>query len=272
MMSVSTVRFELEDSLGRIVLASPPFNFVSAQFNSDLIAAVHDAADSDIHALLIHAEGPNFSVGGAVHEWPGKSYNWFRTFVSEVTSSYRAIESLRIPVVVALRGQTAGGGFELALAADFIVASENTVLWCVEINGAQVPLAGGYQRLASLIGPGAARRMVMLGEPTPIAQVPQVADFIVPDDKLDHTARELATRLSKGPTRAYAAAKSLLKAWWAGGIPAADTLMLDLSIDTYNTDDAQMAVRAGAAFYEALLRGDAPPNGDAGFRTEYTGR
>jgi hypothetical protein len=48
--------------------------------------------------------------------------------------------------------------------------------------------------------------------------------------------------------------------------------MLDLSIDTYNTDDAQMAVRAGAAFYEALLRGDAPPNGDAGFRTEYTGR
>jgi len=57
-----------------------------------------------------------------------------------------------------------------------------------------------------------------------------------------------------------------------GGIPAADTLMLDLSIDTYNTDDAQMAVRAGAAFYEALLRGDAPPNGDAGFRTEYTGR
>jgi enoyl-CoA hydratase/carnithine racemase len=114
--------------------------------------------------------------------------------------------------------------------------------------------------------------MVMLGEPTPIAQVPQVADFIVPDDKLDHTARELATRLSKGPTRAYAAAKSLLKAWSVGGIPAADKLMLDLSIDTYNTDDAQLAVSAGAAVYEALLRGDAPPTGDADFHTEYTGR
>lgn len=272
MTPVSAVRFEKEDSLGRIVLASPPFNFVSAQYNNDLIAAVHDAADSDIRALLIHAEGPNFSVGGAVHEWPGKSYNWFRTFVTEVTNSYRAIESMRIPVVVALRGQTTGAGFELALAADFIVASENTVLWCVEINSAQVPLAGGYQRLASLIGPGAARRMVMLGERTPITQVPQVADFIVPDDKLDDTARELATRLSKGPTRAYAAAKSLLKAWWVGGIPAADKLMLDLSIDTYNTDDAHKAISAGAAIYEALLRGNKPPHGDPDFHIEYTGR
>ena len=79
---MTAVRFEQDDSLGRIVLANPPFNFVSAQYNNDLIAAVHDAAESDIRALLIHAEGPNFSVGGAVHEWPGTTHNWFRTFVA----------------------------------------------------------------------------------------------------------------------------------------------------------------------------------------------
>jgi enoyl-CoA hydratase/carnithine racemase len=270
---VSAVRFEQDDSLGRIVLAKPPFNFVGAQYSSDLIAAVHDAAESDIRALLIHAEGPNFSVGGAVHEWPGKTYNWFRTFVAEVTSSYRAIEALRIPVVAAIRGQTTGGGLELALSADFIVASDNTVLWCVEITTAQVPLAGGYQRLASLIGPGAARRLVMLGAPTPVTQVPQVADFIVPDDQLDQAALDLATRLSQGPTRAYAAAKSILKAWWAGGIVAADKLMLDLSIDnTYNTEDARNGFSAGAAGVEALLRGEEPPNGDPGIPTKYVGR
>jgi hypothetical protein len=49
------------------------------------------------------------SEGGAVHEWPGKSYNWFRTFVAELTNSYRAIEARRIPVVVAVRGQTNAG-------------------------------------------------------------------------------------------------------------------------------------------------------------------
>ena len=93
-MSVSTVRFDQEDSLGRIVLASPPYNFVSAQYNADLITAVHEASDSEVRALLICAEGPNFSAGGAVHEWPDKTYRWFRTFVAEVTNSYRAIEAL----------------------------------------------------------------------------------------------------------------------------------------------------------------------------------
>lgn len=265
---MSVVRFEQDDALGRIVLASPPFNFVGEQFNKDLITAVHNAGESEIRALLISSEGPNFSVGGAVHEWRGKSYQWFRTFVAEVANSYRALEALRIPVVAAVRGQTSGGGFELALSADFIVASLNTVLWCVEINAGQVPMAGGYQRLASLIGPRAARRLVMLGEQTPITQVPEVADFVVPDDALDQHALELATRLSRGPTRAYGVAKSLLKAWWGGGMPAADKLMLDLAGDTWSTEDAQAAFMEGAAVYDTQLRGEGPPEGDTHSRTE----
>lgn len=269
---MSAVRFEQNDTLGRIILSNPPFNFVGAQYNKDLITAVHDASESDIRALLIQSEGPNFSVGGAVHEWTDMPYHWFRTFVAEVTASYRALEALRFPVVAAIRGQTTGGGLELALSADFIVASENTVLWCVEVNAAQIPLAGGYQRLASLIGPGPARRMVMLGERTPISAVPGIADHIVPDDELDKTAFELATRLSKGPTYAYAAAKSVLKAWWAGGIPEADNLMLDLAIDTYNTEDARMGFAAGARVYKALLRGQEPRPDDLDFSSvTYTG-
>jgi len=54
---------------------------------------VHEASDSDIRALLIQAEGPNFSVGGAADEWPDKSHSWFRTFIAEVTNRYRAIEA-----------------------------------------------------------------------------------------------------------------------------------------------------------------------------------
>lgn len=102
---MSVVRFDLVDTLGRITLTSPPYNYVSVQFNTDLAAAVHDASDSGIRALLVQAEGPNFSVGGAVDEWAGKSYRWFRTFIAEITSTYRAIEALEIPVVAAVRGQ-----------------------------------------------------------------------------------------------------------------------------------------------------------------------
>jgi len=112
----------------------------------------------------------------------------------------------------------------------------------------------------------------MLGEPTPVTQVPQVADFIVPDHQLDQAALDLATRLSQGPTRAYAAAKSILKAWWAGGIPAADKLMLDQSIDLYTTEDARNGLSAGAVAMEALVRGEEPPNGDPATHIKYVGR
>ena len=70
---MSVVRFDIVDTLGRITLTSPPYNFVSAQFNTDLAAAVHEASDSEIRALLIRAEGPNFSVGGAAHECPARA-------------------------------------------------------------------------------------------------------------------------------------------------------------------------------------------------------
>jgi len=262
---VSTVRFDIVDTLGRITLTSPPYNFVSAQFNTDLAAAVHEASGSEIRALLIQAEGPNFSVGGAKDEWPGKSHSWFRTFIAEVTNTYRAIEALQIPVVAAVRGKTGGGGLELALSADFIVVADNTVMWCAEVIMGQLPLAGGYQRLAGRIGPAAARRMVMLGEPTPVTTIPAVADYIVPDDQLDDTALRLATRLSQGPTRSYAAAKSVLKAWSTGGIAAADKLMLDLTIGLFHTDDFQQGLKDPQKGLDALLgalaRGEQPAIG-----------
>jgi enoyl-CoA hydratase/carnithine racemase len=266
---VSVVRFDIVDTLGRITLTNPPYNFVSAQFNTDLAVAVHDASDSEIRALLVRAEGPNFSVGGAADEWADKSYNWFRTFIAEVTNSYRAIEALEMPVVAAVRGQIGGGGLELALSADFIVAADNTVMRCGEVNMGRLPLAGGYQRLASLIGPPAARRMVMLGEPTPVTTIPAVADYIVPDDQLDETALRLATRLSRGPTRSYAAAKSVLKAWSAGGIAAADKLMLDLTIGLFHTEDSQKGLDT---LLGALARGEQPAIGPDSPSITFTGR
>jgi enoyl-CoA hydratase/carnithine racemase len=58
--------------------------------------------------------------------------NWFRTSIAEVNLSYRAIEALKVPTIAAVQGVAFGGGFELALAFDFIVAAENTVFRCVE--------------------------------------------------------------------------------------------------------------------------------------------
>jgi hypothetical protein len=150
-----TIRFERQNGVGRIVLANPPFNRLDLQFSGCLRQAVHEASESDIRVLVIQAEGPHFSFGGEVREWPGKDINWFRTFVTEVNLSYRAIEALRVPTIAAVQGFAFGGGFELTLACDFIVAAENAVLRCVEVTTGMLPLAGSLQRLAErLAGDG----------------------------------------------------------------------------------------------------------------------
>src|ERR1700759_4696399 len=126
-----TIRFERDGAIGTIVLANPPFNRLDLRFAEALRIAVHQASVSDIRVLVIRAEGPNFSFGGEVREWPGKDVNWFRTFVAEVNASYRAIEALRVPTMAVVQGVAFGGGFELALACDFLVAAKSTVLRCV---------------------------------------------------------------------------------------------------------------------------------------------
>jgi enoyl-CoA hydratase/carnithine racemase len=234
-----TIRFEREKAIGRIVLANPPFNRLDKQFSECLRQAVHDASESDIRVLLVKAEGPHFSFGGEVREWPGKDINWFRTFVAEINQSYRAIEALRVPTIAAVQGIAFGGGFELALSCDFIVAADNAAFRCVEVTTGMLPIAGALQRLAERVGRGRASRFAMLGEPIAgtLAGELGIASHVVSEADVATTAEALAAKLATGPTKSYAEIRTLLKAWSAGGITAADALMPDLAMDLFHTED-----------------------------------
>ena len=236
---MKTIRFERQNAVGRIVLANPPANRLDLQFSDCLRQSVHEASESDIRVLVVEAEGPHFSFGGEVREWPGKDVNWFRTFVAEVNLSYRTIEALRVPTIAAVRGVAFGGGFELALSCDFIVAAENALFCCVEVTTGMLPIAGALQRLAERVGRGRASRFAMLGEPISGSMAGQlgIASHVVPEAELARAVEALADKLAVGPTKSYAATRTLLKAWSAGGVPVADAMMLDITMDLFNTED-----------------------------------
>jgi enoyl-CoA hydratase/carnithine racemase len=256
---MTTIRFERREGIGSIVLANPPFNRIDLAYASSLREAVHAASESDIRVLVVRAEGPHFSLGGEVREWPGKDINWFRTFVAEVNASYRAIEALRVPTIAVVRGLAFGGGFELALACDFVVAAEDAVFRCVEVTTGMLPIAGALQRLAERIGRGRASRFSMLGEPILGKQAGElgIATHVVPEAKLDAEANALAKRLASGPTRSYAATRTLLKAWSGGGITAADAMMLDITMELFNTRDVQRGFLNTAKAFDANVE---PPD------------
>ena len=255
---MKTIRFDREEAIGHIVLANPPTNYLDRRYCECLARAVHEASESDVRAVLVRAEGPNFSVGGDVREWPGKDINWFRTFVAEVNQSYRALEALRVPTICAVQGLVFGGGFELALSCDFFVAAENATLRCVEVTTGMLPIAGALQRLAERAGRARASRWAMLGEPISGALAGQlgIASHVVPEAEVAATSKALARKLATGPTRSYAATRTLLKAWSAGGVPAADAMMLDISMDLYNTEDCTRGFLSTA---KAFDQGIEPP-------------
>lgn len=256
---MQTIRFEREDDIGHIVLANPPYNRLDLRFSECLRQAVHEASESDIRALLVRAEGPHFSFGGEVREWPGKDANWFRTFVAEVNLVYRSIEALRVPTIAAVQGCAFGGGLELALNCDFTVAADNAVLRCVEVTTGMLPIAGALQRLAERVGRGRASRFAMLGEPISgvLAGELGIASHVVPEAEVARTAESLARTLATGPTKSYAATRTLLKAWSAGGVPAADAMMLDITMDLFNTEDCTRGFLNTA---EAFDRDVEPPD------------
>src|SRR5258708_24118558 len=203
---MNTIRCERQGSIGRIVLANPPYNRLDLQFSQCLRDAVHEASSSDIRALVISSEGEDFSFGGEVREWPGKHIDWFRTFVAEVNASYRALEILRVPTVAAVRGIAFGGGFELALSCDFLVAAAHAVFRCVEVTTGFIPIAGALQRLAERVGRSRAPRFPLLGDPI---SPPLSPHLVLPPHSLARplvkgTAAELSAAVANGPTNDYA--------------------------------------------------------------------
>ena len=261
---MSTIRFEHEGDVGSIVLANPPRNELSRQFADDLLAVVHQASSSSIRALIIRAEGPNFGTGGDVPEWPGKSANWFRTFIAEVNQAYAAIEALRVPTVSAVRGAVVSGHYELVLRADVIIASDTATFTWVETGTGFTPLAGGLQRLAERVGRGRAAAHVMMAETIDATEAQRIGlvHRVVSDADLDSAADELGESLARGATRGYAADRALLKAWSSGGVAGADDLMLDLSMDLYASVDTQNAIdeiaraaRSGVTYVHPALVG-----------------
>src|SRR5439155_26623603 len=92
-----------------------------------------------------------------------------------------------------------------------------------------------------------------LGEPIAGVRAGElgIATHVVPDANLESEAGALVRRLAFGPTRSYAATRTLLKAWSGSGVTAADAVMLDVCMDLYNSQDAQRGFANTAKAFDA---------------------
>ena len=158
----------------------------------------------------------------------------------------RAIRSLPKPVVAAVNGVAAGGGANLALACDIVLAARSARFDQAFVRISLIPDLGGTWFLPHTVGDARARALAMLGSSVPAEQAERMGMVwqVIDDDALMEEARKLAGRLAAGPTLSYAAIKQAMNSAGTNSLDAQLDLERDLQRDLGRSADFKEGVAA----------------------------
>lgn len=229
----------MDGDVAVLSLGLAPYNLMDKAMNEELIAALGWAEERGARALVLRSSLRHFSAGANLDDMlleadkaPVLDWGFVETL--------QAFAEFPAPVLASVNGVCVGGGFELALACDLIIAAESAKIGSVEVTVGLQPLMGAVQRLTQRVGAARAREMVLLGRRYPASTLERwgVINWTVADEGLDDAAMVIAQELAHGPTVANAASKRLVAIAVDQGVRAADEAMLDI----------QRAVLASADF------------------------
>lgn len=202
-----------------VTLNNPPHNLLTDPFIEQYLTTLEAAAKDGARAILVKSDLRHFCAGADVGALSADGM--------DAQSILQRLESIPVPVVAALNGAVLGGGFELALACDLIVAADSAEIGSVEVHIGLAPLLGAVQRLTVLAGPARAREITMLGRRYAPETLERwgVINLVVKENDLQSTALSLARQLAAGPTVAIGSIKRLVNLTLNEGVDAADAAL-----------------------------------------------
>lgn len=189
-------------------------NSLNAHMRLEMESLLHDLSRNPaIRAIVITGGNEIFCAGADISEMSGlpsaeSSYHHAREF----QILFDQVESLPQPVIAAVSGYALGGGCELALAADFRIASETARFGLPEIKIGAFPGGGGTQRLTRLIGAAKAKEMILTGDPITAEEALAIGLVmkVTSKEKYLEEARSFAAKLAALPRLALQASKMLI--------------------------------------------------------------
>ncbi|HZU59471.1 MAG TPA: enoyl-CoA hydratase [Solirubrobacteraceae bacterium] len=244
-MTYETVRWEQSEGVGRITLNRPEtLNAWTAQFGSELGQVLAgEAAEDSVRAVLITGAGRGFSSGADLKAGFEAAEDGRPDVRHELHDIYHPVivglRRLPKPVLAAVNGPAVGIGCSLALACDLIMAAQSAFFGLAFVNVGLMPDGGSTAFVPPAVGKARAFQMALLGERVPAPQALDwgLVNWVVPDDQLMGEAQALAERLSRGPTRSYAASKQALNRSIYGDLDAQLDLEAELQHGLARTED-----------------------------------
>lgn len=187
--------------------------------NPDLLGSIERTflkleKDPDLRAVIITGAGPKAFVAGAdISSMHGLGSRAIADYLELGQRTMRAIECCKVPVIAQVNGYALGGGLELALACDLIIASETAKFGQPEVNLGILPGFGGTQRLIARCGIGVSRRLCYTAELASASEALAIGlvDRVVQADLLTEEARKLATLIASKAPLAVQATKKVIR-------------------------------------------------------------
>ncbi len=248
MLSYETILFEVNSGIARLTLNRPEvFNAFNEQQSTDVTDALKKCEkDKSIRVLIITGAGKAFCSGQDLKSIAGEKRSLSESLYKRYNPMIRAMRNLPVPVICKLNGVAAGAGCSLALACDFIVASDNASLIEVFINVGLVLDSGSSYFLPRLIGSARAFELATMGTKVTAQQAYDwgMVNRVVKAEDLDAEVEKVADYYAKAPTKAVALIKQMLNK------SANSDLDTTLEYEAYcqeiagRTDDYQEGVRA----------------------------
>lgn len=204
------VEVDVEKKIGFIYLDRPPLNIVSYKGRAQIRAIIECMdEDPDVGVIVIRGANGLYTSGGDVKAFPEIPFDGMSDLAWNISAPERASK----PVIAALEKYAFGVGFELAMACDFRLATEETLLALPEINLGEMPGSGGSVRVVKIAGLTRAKDMVMLGKRISASDAKDwgIITEVVKDSRaLDALIEEYADSLNSKAPLALRALKRVL--------------------------------------------------------------
>ncbi|RPH50206.1 MAG: enoyl-CoA hydratase/isomerase family protein [Desulfobacteraceae bacterium] len=233
-MNYSNIIFKIEEGIGTIVFNRPKaLNALNSELLEEFSCALEEiSGNEDIKVLILTGAGEKSFVAGAdITELAKFNSLEGKIFAKKGQSIISKLQELPIPVISAVNGFALGGGSEIALASDFIYASEKAVFGLPEINLGIIPGFGGTQRLPRLIGINKAKEMIFTGRMITASEAlgfGMVNRVVVPEALMDETIKTAKIIASKGKVSLRAAKQAI-----NGGINADLATGCSIEVDSF---------------------------------------
>ena len=209
-----TVRFEKQDSIAIVTIDRPE---ALNALNGDVIAELEQVVtalenDRDVRCLILTGEGRSFVAGADIGEQKPMDVVAGRKWGQRGSALFRRIEKLEIPTIAAVNGFALGGGCELALSCDIILASEKAKFGQPEVGLGITPGFGGTQRLARLVSPGMAKQLIYTAKNIKADEAYRIGlvNAVYPLEELMPAAEKLAETIAKNAPIAVRACKKAI--------------------------------------------------------------